>query len=395
MNDHELEVLLKDCECDRVERKASASDREEIKKAICAFANDQPDHRKPGVLFIGAHDDGSCAKLSVTDEILTTIAGIRNEGTVLPTPSMRVQKRTIDGCEMVVVEVDPSAYPPVRYKGVTWVRTGPMKCRATVEEENRLTERRRYGNLPFDQRPIAGAGVADLDMELFKTAYLPSAVSKDVLQQNRRTDEEQLRSLRFLSADGLPTAAAILTIGRAPRQWVPGAYCQFIRFGGTVLTDAILDQREIDGPMPELFTTIYDVLKRNILSALELTEGPRHADRQDYPIEALRQLSANAIMHRNYESSHAPVKIFWFSDRVEIHNPGGPFGQVTRQNFGNPGVVDYRNPTLAEAMKVLGFVERFGVGIARARQALENNGNPKLEFQVEDTFVAAVVRKRP
>lgn len=60
MDDTELEQLLYDLESDRVERKASISDRDKICQAICAFANDLPDHRQPGVLFIGVNDDSSC-----------------------------------------------------------------------------------------------------------------------------------------------------------------------------------------------------------------------------------------------------------------------------------------------------------------------------------------------
>jgi ATP-dependent DNA helicase RecG len=66
-----------------------------------------------------------------------------------------------------------------------------------------------------------------------------------------------------------------------------------------------------------------------------------------------------------------------------------------RQNFGQPGATDYRNPYLAEAMKNLGFVQRFGVGIALARNEMLKNGNPPLEFQVEDSHVAVILRKKP
>ena len=67
----------------------------------------------------------------------------------------------------------------------------------------------------------------------------------------------------------------------------------------------------------------------------------------------------------------------------------------TRENFGKPGVTDYRNPHLAEAMKNLGYVQRFGVGIALASQELERNGNPPLDFVVEDTYVLVIVRRHP
>lgn len=104
---------------------------------------------------------------------------------------------------------------------------------------------------------------------------------------------------------------------------------------------------------------------------------------------------ANDLLHRSYQGTAAPVRVHWFSDRIEIHSPGGPYGQVTRKNFGQPGLTDYRNPHLAEAMRNLGYVQKFGVGIAMARRALQENGNPPLEFVVEDSYVLAILRRRP
>jgi ATP-dependent DNA helicase RecG len=72
MDDSELEVLLKEPESDRAERKSSIADRDRICEAICAFANDLPNHRRPGVVFVGVKDDGSCAGLPITDELLCT-----------------------------------------------------------------------------------------------------------------------------------------------------------------------------------------------------------------------------------------------------------------------------------------------------------------------------------
>jgi ATP-dependent DNA helicase RecG len=99
-------------------------------------------------------------------------------------------------------------------------------------------------------------------------------------------------------------------------------------------------------------------------------------------------------MHRDYQTSNAPVRVTWFSDRIEIQNPGGPFGQVTRQNFGQPGITDYRNPNVAEVMKNIGYVQRFGVGIQIAQKSLTDNGNPLAVFQVEDNHVLVTVRRR-
>ncbi len=94
---------------------------------------------------------------------------------------------------------------------------------------------------------------------------------------------------------------------------------------------------------------------------------------------------------REYDT-YAPVRISWFNDRIEIQSPGGPFGIVAPVNFGRAGVTDYRNPNLADAMKVLGFLQRFGVGIAIAQRALRDEGHADPEFLVDDRFVTAIIR---
>ena len=86
---------------------------------------------------------------------------------------------------------------------------------------------------------------------------------------------------------------------------------------------------------------------------------------------------------------------YWFSDRVEIHSPGGLYGRVNESNFGQPGATDYRNQTLAEGLKVTGFVQRFGMGIELARRRCAENGNPPPAFTFSPSAVLATIRRRP
>ena len=395
LSDEELLELLVDLESDRVERKSSLSEREKIRETICAFTNDLPDHQKPGVLFIGVRDDGSCVGLPITDELLRTIAHWRDDGTILPLPAMTVQKRTFRGCEMAVVVVQPSEFPPVRYKSKICVRVGPRRGYATAEEERRLTERRRAAILPFDQQAVRGATLDDLDLDFFRRHYLPSTVSPEILVANDRSLEQQLASLRFLTRDGTPNVGAVLVLGKDPRQWLAGAYVQFLRIDGGELTDPIRHQRELAGPMADTMRQLDELLEANISVSVDIRSSPIEQRRPDYPIVALQQLCRNAVLHRSYEATNSPVRIYWFQDRVEIFSPGGPYGQVNRSNFGQPGVTDYRNPLLAEAMKVLGYVQRFGVGIPLAQSELRKNGNPAATFQVESQAVLVTVRRRP
>ena len=395
LSDPELAALLLEIESDRTERKESFASPDRIREAICAFANDMPDHKQPGVLFIGARDDGTCAGLAVTDQLLLNIAGIRSDGNILPFPVMTVQKRTINGCEMAVVEVQPSDMPPVRYNGRVWIRVGPRRATATADEERRLAEKRCAGDTPFDRRAVAGSSIDDLDLTLFERVYLPSAIPHDVLQENSRSTVQQLASLHFLSRNGTPNVAAILVLGNDPTAWIPGAYVQFVRYDGTSITDPIRTQQEISGPLSETLRRIDELMQANISIASDITGGVTETQHPDYPSVALQQLARNAVLHRNYETSHAPTRIYWFSDRIEIHSPGGPYGQVNEANFGQPGVTDYRNPLLAEAAKSLGYVQRFGLGFPLARKELERNGNPELETDCTANAVLVIVRRRP
>ena len=396
MDDRELIELLRDLESERVERKSSLAQKDKILKTICAFANDLPGDGKDGIVFVGVEDDGRCSDLVVTDAVLQELSHLRDDGSILPFPLLRIEKRQLEDCEVAVITVTPSDSPPLRVRGRTYVRVAATTRQATAEEERRLTEKRRAHDLPFDLRPLPSATLEDLDLDLFERSYLPSAVAADVLEQNQRELEDQLRSLRFAtSAQPLvPTVLGILTVGKDPRRFIPGAYVQFVRFDGDDLLAPIKDQREIDGPMVELLERLDETLRIHISVAADITGGDREERYPDYPLVALQQLARNAILHRNYEGTHAPVRFSWFRNRIEIASPGGPFGQVTAERFGEPGVTDYRNPHLAEVMKNLGYVQRFGVGIALARRELERNGNPRLEFEVHDTAISATVHAR-
>jgi ATP-dependent DNA helicase RecG len=228
MDDSELEVLLLNGEADRVERKAAlSSDRNAIRQAICAFANDLPNYQKPGVLFIGVNDNGSCANLRVTDELLRTLADMRSDGNILPFPTLTVQKRTVGSCELAVVIVEPSDAPPVRLDGRIWVRVGTRRATATREEERRLSEKRRSRDLPFDIHPLPSATLEDLNLNLFQQEYLPASLPPDILEQNQRSIEQQLASVRFtnrIEPPIYPTMLGMLVVGTDPRAFVPGSY---------------------------------------------------------------------------------------------------------------------------------------------------------------------------
>jgi ATP-dependent DNA helicase RecG len=182
-SDESLELLLTDLESDAVERKESfkGDSPNTVREAVCAFANDLPDHRKPGVLFIGARDDGSPADLAVSDELLRQLSDLKTDGNVVPPPTLTVAKRRLRGQEMAVVTVWPADSPPVRYRGRVFIRIGPRRGVASAQDERILNEKRRHGDRPFDLRAVPSAAVSDLDRRRFEDEYLAAAFAADIL----------------------------------------------------------------------------------------------------------------------------------------------------------------------------------------------------------------------
>lgn len=394
LDDEEIAALARDVEAFNVERKRKlSSQKSKVEEAICAFANDLPGSGRPGYVLIGVDDDGRASGLPITDELLTELAAIRSDGNLLPFPRITVERRTLDGVDIAIVEVHPSPNPPVRLRGRVCVRAGPRRDTATRDEERVLTERRRAWDGPYDQSPVFGATLDDLDLGYFRDTFLPGAVDPATRAANNRSIPEQLASLHLANVDAVPNVAGLLLLGGEPTTWVKGAYLQFVRFDGLDLADPVVDRRELVGSIPRVIDQLDDLTRANLRVATQIAGADREINRPDYPLDALQQLTRNALMHRTYETSNAPVQVYWFADRVEIHNPGGLYGRATRERFGQPGGNDYRNPTVAQGLHALGYVQRFGYGVPLARRACRSNGNPEPEFTIEGGSFGVIVRR--
>jgi ATP-dependent DNA helicase RecG len=390
MDAQTVSQLLADIESDRVERTISTSDSDKFAQAICAFANDFPNNRMPGYLIIGADDrTGRPSGLHITDELLQKLGGLRSDGNITPLPAIAVQKITLENNQDVaVVEVQPSDLPPVRYKGRVYIRVGPRKAIASEQEERILSEKRISAARSFDARPCLESSIGDLSIRLFE-AYRGVAVAKDIIAENHRTVEQQLASLRFFDAhQGVPTNAGVLLFGTNPRFFLPGAYIQYLMLPSTVLTDIPIDQAEISGDLQSILEEL--LLRVRVLNTREMHQvTPLKEELRDrYPEVAVREILLNAVAHRNYESN-TPIRFSVFSDRIEIASPGGLYGEVNSDNFGTQS--SYRNPVIAEALKILGFVNRFGYGIRRAQQALAENGSKPLGVIIDNMTVLITI----
>lgn len=391
LTEDQLKGLLSDLETDQVERTESVSNTDKFGQAICAFANDLPNHRQPGYLLIGVKDGGALSGLVVTDELLKNLGVIRSDGNVLPQPLMNVAKFSLEGGDVAVVEVYPSDLPPVRYKGRVHIRVGPRKAIANEQEERVLTERRVALARSFDARPCPEAALDELALGQFD-AYRREAVDPETIAANHQPIEQQLASLRLYDPErACLTHAGILLFGKNPRFFLPGAYVQYLKLPGTDLTDFPEDQAEISGDLHSVLRELEGRIRLLIQTAMRPVSALEEKLLPDYPEWALRELLMNAVMHRNYDSN-TPIRFYAFSDHLEIQSPGALYGEATPENF--PTRNSYRNPVIAEAMKSLGFVNRFGYGVQRAQALLAQNGNPPAEFEFDEHSVLVKIYRR-
>ncbi|WP_293650404.1 ATP-binding protein [Thiolapillus sp.] len=158
------------------------------------------------------------------------------------------------------------------------------------------------------------------------------------------------------------------------------------------MADPVIDEEDIGGTLVEMLRRTEEKLSAHNRTMIDIVSSPTHNKEIAYPPAAIQQILYNAALHRTYESTNSPVRVYWFNDRIEIISPGGPYGNVTIENFGSSGITDYRNPNIADVLKTFGFIQSFGRGIATARKLMQENGNPDLEFQTTSSAVVCVLR---
>lgn len=276
----EVAKLLSDIESDRIERTISTTNTDKFGQAICAFANDLPNHNLPGYLIIGADDktgnvDG---KIRITDQLLQNLGGIKTDGKLQPQVSMTVEKVSLDDGDVAVVTVQPCHFTPVRYEGRIWVRTGPRKCIASEADEKILLEKRASRMMTFDALPCFDATIDDIDVDAFRQIYLPKAFPDDVLRYDNRTVEQQMQALGYYNVRyGCPTFAGIIMFGKRPEQFLPGSYVQYVRFSGTSRAGEIRSEYKFSGNLVK------------ILAQLDTFVDASITNRRPVPVSALRE----------------------------------------------------------------------------------------------------------
>ncbi|WP_419943940.1 ATP-binding protein [Candidatus Poriferisodalis sp.] len=321
----------------------------------------------------------------------------------------------VDGALVVVADVpetdaaakpcsvvaDPKTRPPLAY-----IRSHDGNRRLTAYEHHALHAAR--GQPRDDLEPVDGTSTADLDPELVD-ALLRRLRSRSGTRQWPDDEAACLRLLGVLvearhstadgSATGAPPAevvslAGLLALGRYPQRYFPRleiAFAAYPTTSGAPLADGtrLLDSQPIDGSIPAMLETAAEAIRRSTRRRAVVV-GLWREDHWEFPLDAVREVVVNALMHRDYHSAAQgqPVMLTLYPDRLEIASPGGLYGAIDPDRLLTAPVTAARNSHLAKLLRDLPTTEgsrtvseNFGTGLLAVAESLRAAGLAPPEFE--------------
>lgn len=302
----ELAAALQQGESETCEFRSSFG--EDALRTLCAFAN-----TRGGVLWVGVRDDGAIVGVTLGKEAQRDWANqIRQTlGVNAHLKPLQVGDKTV-----MRIEVGESQAKPVRFKGRSWQRMGSTDQQASDEDETRWVLE-RVGQT-WDALPEPRARWDDLSPEqitLFR--------QRCNLQGRRPIPEGEddatvLSKLGLITPEGQITRAAVLLFGREPQRFYLNAFVKIGRFRSPT---NIVDDREMRGTLFEQVEAVMQYFRERMETRYEFTGDPAREVVWEYPLDALREATLNAVCHRDYFDS-AHIQIRWYDDRVVFYNPG-------------------------------------------------------------------------
>ncbi len=336
---------------------------ESVAGEIVAFANSEG-----GRLYIGVDDDGTIAGCPDPAQVIQTLTNICRDR-CRPPITAGLEQVSVGNQVLVVLEVLPALNREKPYStqgGRFYLRLGTDKKDATGRELVRIAQ--SAGVLHYDESLVRGAALSTLSEQAFDDYYERQFGSPlaDGLRQAGLSWAQLLRNMRLLDdLNGVPTltVAAVLVFGADPQLFLPQSRLSAVAFAGPDEDSDILDRKEITGRLPQIIEDSRVFLRRNVrVAAQEL--GFERREQPQYDLNALGEAVVNAIAHRDYSLSGSQIRLFVFSDRLEVRSPGCLPNSVSLDNI-KLGVHAERNRRVATLLTHLGYMSAIGTGVPR------------------------------
>ncbi|MBL4761439.1 MAG: putative DNA binding domain-containing protein [Gammaproteobacteria bacterium] len=360
MNSKELLAIIARDEDSKHQFKANVTNEISLAAEMVAFSNTQG-----GRLIIGVADDGSIAGLNRDDmgRLSNLVSNVASQHVKPPINPLTENIALADGLVMVVTIEPGIAKPYMDKNGVIWVKSGADKRKATAREE--IQRMYQAAHLVHgDEVPVINMSADDIDERLFSAFY--EKQFEEPLDEQSLALPQLLQNLN-LAKEGVLNIAGALLFGRNVQYRLPAFIVKCVTYPGVDINeDEYLDSQDVVGTLRAVFDDTLGFVLRHI-KRVQGAQGVNSLGELEIPKVVFEELIANALIHRDYFVS-APVRLFVFSDRIEIISPGHLPNNLTIENIKN-GNSNIRNPILASfATKLLPY-RGLGSGIRRAIKA--------------------------
>lgn len=359
MNIDELRARVAGGEDSTTQFKSDARNSESLASEMAAFANGEG-----GTILIGVADDGSMPGLS-REDVSRINQLTSNAASHLVRSPLTVQTRNTllkNGQVVIVLTVPKGMDKPYFDKnGVIWLKSGADKRRINSKEELR-----RFfqfaDQFHADELPTK-AGLDRLDRERFST-FLQD-VYKQKFPKAEAARLQILQNMNLASETGSLNLAGVLLFAKDPERIKPSFVVKAVAFPGTTIAASVYnDSEDFSGPLPTLFQEAMAFIRRN-LRKVQAGRSVNLPGKPEIPLPVFEELLVNALIHRDY-LIEAPIRLFVFSDRIEIVSPGHLPNNLTVEKI-RTGNSNIRNPILASyAAKGILPYHGIGSGITRA-----------------------------
>lgn len=250
----------------------------------------------------------------------------------------------------------------------------------------------------WELQPARKASMKDIDLKKVRD-YLSHRSSRS--QQNGRFESPEDVLLGMDCAvvtnqgEMVPTNAGILFFGYEPQLHVPQSEVVCVLYGDDLGVGGYIDRKILTGTLQDLIDETEIFLKKHIAVGAKI-EGWKRIDFPEYPIEALREAVVNAVIHRDYTRIGESIRVFYYSDRIEVHNPGLLLPGITIEQLEKGEAPSrLRNQVLANLLRdIPGYMERLGSGVKLMIRETRRLGLPQPQFR-EMSEVVVTFRKIP
>lgn len=358
-------------ESDQVEFKTKFSD--EVIVSLVAFANN-----RGGTVYVGVADNGEVIGIQTGKE---TIAQWLNEIKNKTAPVLMPDLENIEVNGKTVVAITLSEYPikPVSTKGRYYTRNGNANLQLTVAEV--VNMHLKTLNSSWDAFPDQQHLMEDISLEKVQAA---------IDRRNKVQPLMQDDPLTFLHKSGLirdekMTHAAFLLFHK------DDSYLSTIELGRFQTEILIKDSARSKSDVLTQIDQVIDFVKKHINLEVIITGEAQNTQRWQYPLEAIREIVINMVLHRNYRStSDSIVKVF--NNRIEFYNPGRLPENITIEDLlTNHYRSTPRNKLMADFLKDIGIIEKYGSGIQRILDLFRNAQLPDPYFvNISEGFMVTI-----